>query len=251
MQYDIYDRLPQIFTMEAFLDFSMKKGIANKLKSYRLLEEYIKEKKIYKVRNGLYCKKSHDDFLVGNNVFHLGYIALSQALYLMRLKSEPSSYIYVGIDENKKIVKFPYNKTTITYIPCNLPLAGITTVGSIFDDDERISIFNYPKTVFDICFYPKRKLYMFADLDEALRRKNLTGDEYRELLYYVKTFGNLTTVRIIGSIFESYGKSPAWFIEELEKMNKRKGYSYMLKNFKIRKNEYKNNFDKKWRLYIV
>jgi predicted transcriptional regulator of viral defense system len=216
--------LPEIFKPTEVARLSENK-ITTRNISYAL-RKLLKEKKVVKLKRNLYAKTTANPYEIACFAFK-GYVGFSSALYLHGLKEESEKEIQVCVKTSSKPLKF-LNRT-IT--PVNI---GAFLYGTQFID--RVLVSTYAKTIFDCFLKPKNA--GFFDLFRALNRRKPTESEWRELFQYLKD-SNITTIRRAGYALE--GKSPGWFINNLEKLN-RKGVSCFMK-------EYKGEFNSKWGVY--
>jgi len=209
------------------LQATLRKRVTNRMLRH-FMERELEEGRIVRLSNGIYAKVGADPYRAAGSIYK-GYIGFSSALYLLGLKEEAEKEITICTSSNRKKVRF-LNKV---FVPINLSELAF---GMQIKDNLVIS--TYPKTIFDMLYRPKYA-NMF-DMFRAINRRELTEDEWRELLYYLKK-SNISTMRRAGYALEHV--APQWFTKELNKLSDAsRGVSF----FQKVRNE---GYNKKWRIY--
>ena len=221
---DFYDRLPNLIlasSLRAFFPQVSMRTIDRKMRGY------VADGRLIKIKGNVYAKAAADQFDIAAQLYR-GYIGLSSALYLHGLKTELEAIVYVCVPEVQKSLAFG----NVTMTPIAL---GSLCYGTNYLKGVLVS--SYPKTIFDMLFRPKHA--NFFDMYRAINMRMPTEDQWREVLGYLKK-SNISTVRRAGHAFD--GIAPEWFLQELERINPKKGSSFFVKNRK-------DGFDKKWLIY--
>lgn len=203
----------RIISIENLPDtFSIGQMTANGKLTRRIVEytvkKYIKEKKLMKIKRGLYSKVA-DPFYVASMAYK-GYIGFSSALYLYGLKTETEATILVCTPKTQRRIKF----LDKIILPVNM---SDQFFGYSFVNANGLSIptATFMKTVFDMFYRPKYANYY--DLYKAINGRGISPKEWEDLFYYAKN-SNLTTMRRLGYGLE--GKAPGWFTGKLMKISK-------------------------------
>ena len=195
------------------------------------MRKYEKDKRVIRIKRGIYSKSANPFFVAAR--LYGGYIGLSSALYLYRLKPEVESSIFVCVDKPMKAMRFldktltPVNLSKDAYGTALLDVSGLSVLVSTF-----------PKTLFDMLARPRHANYF--DFYRAINSSGLKADKWNELLYYLKR-SNLTVVRRCGHALD--GVAPGRFTRELQKISDNgEGSSFFFRHRAL-------NYDSTWKIF--
>ncbi len=183
------------------------------------LGKYARSGRLVRIKRGLYSKTA-DPFYVASRLYR-GYIGLSSALYMHRLKTEVEGSVLVCVARPMRQTRF-LGKTLMPVNLSRLAFGSTLVQQGGFD----VPVSTYPKTVFDMLYRPAYANYF--DLYRALHERRLAPGEWRALYRYVLA-ANLATARRAGYVLER--EAPVWFVKALRRRSdSTKGASFFLKH---------------------